>query len=533
MKWLIFGHGFLGTRMGEAWPHATIVEVPIHDKNAVQQALTQHQPDVVINAAGITGTPNIDWCETHQEETTQGNTVGPLVLAEACHEKNIYFVHLGTGDVFQGPSPDPKGWREYDAANPISFYARSKYSADLLLASFPNTAIVRLRLPIDETPSTRNLIDKLASYQEILDTHNSVTVIPDFLTATEQLIQKRGTGIFHLTNPGALSYRHLLDLYRQYIDPTHRCQFVSENELVRRGLAIHVRSNAILQSTRLEELGIFMPSIDQAIQRVMQKYAQNIHPATTVTPFNFLRQQRREMKGVILAGGKGTRLAPLTHVTNKHLIPVLDRQMILYPLQTLLDAGIRDILLITGPDFAGQFMNLLGSGSSRGCRLTYRIQDEAGGIAHALGMAEEFVDDNNCAVILGDNIFDENFLPHISSFQSGAMGFYKSVDDPERFGVMEIDSVGNVLSIEEKPKQPKSNFAQVGLYVYEPSVFEIIKTLKPSGRGELEITDVNNHYLRERKLIAKPVRGFWSDAGTFPSLKRATDYFAKKEGLQD
>lgn len=237
------------------------------------------------------------------------------------------------------------------------------------------------------------------------------------------------------------------------------------------------------------------------------------------------------MKGVILAGGKGSRLAPLTNITNKHLLPIVNREMVLYPLQTLLDAGIRNIMLITGPDFSGQFMNLLGSGISRGCQITYRIQDEAGGIAHALGMAETFVSDDYCTVILGDNLFEDNFLPHIASFQSGAMLFYKPVTDAHRFGVVELDATQRVISIEEKPAQPKSNLAQTGLYVYEPSVFEVIKSLKPSGRGELEITDVNNHYLREGSLTARPVKGFWSDAGTYPSMKRAMEYFSRKEGI--
>ncbi|MDO8617742.1 MAG: sugar phosphate nucleotidyltransferase [Candidatus Uhrbacteria bacterium] len=238
------------------------------------------------------------------------------------------------------------------------------------------------------------------------------------------------------------------------------------------------------------------------------------------------------MRGVIAAGGMGTRLAPLTQYTNKHLLPVYNRPMLLYPLQTLLDAGIRDIVLVTGPEYAHQFMKLLGSGSKYGCRLTYRIQDEAGGIAQALSLAEDFIDHDNCTVILGDNIFEESFHPHVSGFQSGAMTFYKSVPDPERFGVVEVDATGNVLSLEEKPEKPKSNFAQVGLYIYEPTVFEIVREIKPSHRGQLEIVDVNNHYLQEKKLIAKPVKGFWSDAGTFHSMRRANEYFASKDGLQ-
>lgn len=271
----------------------------------------------------------------------------------------------------------------------------------------------------------------------------------------------------------------------------------------------------------------FTSFFDDVASRTLQTNAKTV-PSSSVEPI--LAQPTHRMKGVILAGGKGTRLAPLTQVTNKHLLPIANKQMILYPLHTLLDAGIHDILLITGSEFAGQFMNLLGSGSAFNARLTYRIQDEAGGIAHALALAEEFVGTGHCTVILGDNIFDESFLPAISSFQEGAMTFYKAVKDPQRFGVVELDGWGRVLSIEEKPVHPKSSLAQVGLYVYDTQVFDIIRSLKPSGRGELEIADVNNAYVAKGKLEAKPVRGFWSDAGTFASLWHATEHFARKEG---
>ncbi|MSR85024.1 NAD-dependent epimerase/dehydratase family protein [Candidatus Uhrbacteria bacterium] len=547
MKILIFGKGFVGSRMADAWPDAAISTARIDDKEAVIKDINEFHPDVVVNAAGKTGTPNVDWCETHQTETTRSNVIGPLVLAEACAERGIYLLHLASGCIFYGPSPDPAGWREDDFANPSAFYSRTKYATDLLLSRMPNIGIARLRMPIDHIPSSRNLIDKLAGYSKVIDVANSVTVVEDLLSACRQLLEKRAAGIFHVVNPGVMRHRDLLALYREYVDPNHSCEWIMDQELVTSGLAKKQRSNCILQSPRLETLGIRLRPIEEALRDTMQKYAAHTSRKTATSigtpfmtpgspgpkeqpqPFHFLKQKPHEMRGVILAGGKGTRLAPLTHSTNKHLLPVFNKQMILYPLQTLLDAGIRQIMLVTGPDFAGQFMNLLGSGANLGCRLTYRIQDEAGGIAHALAMAENFVDGNPCTVILGDNIFDENLLPHISSFQNGAMAFYKLVDDPQRFGVMEIDNWGNVLSIEEKPKQPKSNFAQVGLYVYEPSVFEIIKTIKPSGRGELEITDVNNAFLTQHKLIAKPIRGFWSDAGTFPSLKRASEYFATKQ----
>lgn len=541
MKILIFGNGYVGSRMAEQWPDAIVCKVRIDDKAGVLSAIDAIKPDAVVNAAGKAGTPNVDWCETHTQETTRSNTIGALVLAEACQERGVYFLHLGTGCVFYGPSPEPGGWKEEDFGNPAAFYTRTKYATDLILSRLPNVAIARFRMPIDYVPSPKNLINKLATYKQIIDVENSVTILEDLISVTRQIIEKRGTGIFHVVNEGTMRHRDLLALYRELVDPTHACEWISEQDLLSRGLALKKRSNNIMQNTRLRALGIQMRPIQIALRETMEKYAaikRGINPNAPKT-FNDLRPavspapaRTRQMKGVILAGGKGTRLAPLTNITNKHLLPVAQKQMILYPLQTLLDAGIKNIMLITGPDHAGQFMNLLGSGVSRGCNITYRIQDASGGIAHALAMAEDFVDGDNCTAILGDNIFQDNFSAHINQFTSGALAFYKTVDDPHRFGVMEIDAEGRVLSIEEKPQQPKSAFAQVGLYIFEPSVFAIIKTLKPSARGELEITEVNNAFLAQKKLIARPVRGFWSDAGTFQSLKRANDYLSGLFGAE-
>lgn len=233
------------------------------------------------------------------------------------------------------------------------------------------------------------------------------------------------------------------------------------------------------------------------------------------------------MKGIILAGGTGSRLLPLTKVTNKHLLPVYNKPMIYYPLQTLIDMGIKEIMIVSGPGHAGHFLELLSSGKDFGVQISYVIQEEAGGIAQALGLAEDFADDHPVTVILGDNIYEDSF--NIDDYEGGAVNFLKKVHDPERFGVAELDSDNNVVSIEEKPSSPKSNYAVTGLYVYDNEVFDIIKTLKPSGRGELEITDVNNHYLSEGKLKAKFVNGFWSDAGTFDSLVHATGLVREKE----
>ncbi|MFA5125787.1 MAG: sugar phosphate nucleotidyltransferase [archaeon] len=231
------------------------------------------------------------------------------------------------------------------------------------------------------------------------------------------------------------------------------------------------------------------------------------------------------MKGIILAGGTGSRLLPLTKVTNKHLLPVYDKPMIYYPIKTLIDMGIKEILIVSGSGHAGHFLNLLGSGKEFSVKFSYAIQEEAGGIAQALGLAEDFADQDNIAVILGDNIFEDKF--DLSDYKKGAINFLKEVSDPQRFGVAELKG-DKVISIEEKPVQPKSNFAVTGLYVYDKDVFNIIKNLKPSKRGELEITDVNNAYLKKDQLVAKFVSGYWSDAGTFESLIRASNLVRSK-----
>jgi len=232
------------------------------------------------------------------------------------------------------------------------------------------------------------------------------------------------------------------------------------------------------------------------------------------------------MKGIILAGGTGSRLLPLTKVTNKHLLPVYDKPMIYYPLYTLIDAGITDIMIVSGRGHAGHFLELLGSGYEFGVRLTYEIQEAAGGIAQALGLASHWADDDPVAVILGDNIFQDSVKKDIASFSKGAKVFLKEVPDAQRFGVAELRK-DKVISIEEKPKQPKSNYAVTGLYLYDSEVFDIIKTLKPSGRGELEITDVNNAYIRKGTLQYSILKGYWSDAGTFESLLRAGNLVQK------
>ena len=237
------------------------------------------------------------------------------------------------------------------------------------------------------------------------------------------------------------------------------------------------------------------------------------------------------MKGIILAGGMGTRLLPLTRVTNKHLLPVGRYPMIFYPLHTLAKCGIRDIMIVSGRGHAGHFLELLGSGNQFGVRLSYALQEDAGGIAQALGLCEDFADNEKVAVILGDNIYQDNFKDDADKFklqERGAKIFLKKVQDPCRFGVPEIAD-GKIARIEEKPQNPKSPYAVSGLYFYDNRVWEVIKKLKPSGRGELEITDVNNFYIEDDSMKFAVVRGWWTDAGTFDSLLQANILVSKEK----
>ncbi|MEQ1763829.1 MAG: sugar phosphate nucleotidyltransferase [Pyrinomonadaceae bacterium] len=236
------------------------------------------------------------------------------------------------------------------------------------------------------------------------------------------------------------------------------------------------------------------------------------------------------MKGVILAGGLGSRLNPLTKITNKHLLPVHSEPMIYYPIKALINAGIKDIMIVTGGNSAGDFLRLLGNGKDFGLKhLNYTYQEGEGGIADALSLVEHFADEGPICVILGDNLIEKNIKAAADEYRAqdgGGKILLKRVHDPQRFGVPELDG-NKVLNIEEKPKDPKSDFAVIGIYFYDNSVFDVIRTLVPSGRGELEITDVNNHYIRRGEMTWNELDGWWTDAGTFESLLRASNLVAE------
>ena len=275
-KILIIGSGFLGKRCAEAWPDAILSDKKIASVQDVEDLLDMYKPDSVLNAAGVVGKPNVDWCETHQLETVAGNTVLPIMIAEACQKKGVYLLHMGTGCIFYGYSTDPNGWKENDFPNPLAVYTRTKYAADLALSTLPNVGIARIRMPIDCRPSPANLIDKLVSFPRVIDVINSITIVEDMILVFKQLLEKQASGIFHVTNPGAIKHKEILEMYQEIVDPNHMVtEWISAQELVNSGLAKKTRSNTILQSGNLEKLGIIMRPIHEALRDTLQKYAQS------------------------------------------------------------------------------------------------------------------------------------------------------------------------------------------------------------------------------------------------------------------
>lgn len=272
-KILIIGSGFLGKKCAAAWPEAILSDKIITSVKDVEDLIDQHKPDSILNAAGIVGKPNVDWCETHQLETVQGNTMLPMIIAEACQKKGVYLLHMGTGCVFYGYSQDPEGWREDDFPNPSAVYTRTKYAADLALSTLPNVGIARIRMPIDHQPSPGNLIDKLASYPRVVDVINSVTVVEDMIEVFKQLLEKQASGIFHVTNPGAIKHTEILEMYKEIVDSAHTNEWISAQELVAQGLAKKTRSNNILRSDNLTKLGIHMRPVKEAVRDTLVKYA--------------------------------------------------------------------------------------------------------------------------------------------------------------------------------------------------------------------------------------------------------------------
>jgi dTDP-4-dehydrorhamnose reductase len=275
MKILIFGNGYLGNRCNDCWENATISDVHVETVEDALEEIEKHQPDVVLNAAGIKGKPNVDWCEDNQLKTIQGNTLMPIQLARAAQEAGVYMLHMGSGCIFYGDSPhDDNHWREDDFGNPKPVYSRTKWAADLVLSTLPNVGVARIRMPIDWKPSPGNLIDKLSSYPKVIDVENSVTIIDDMIDAFYQIMEKRGDDIYHVTNPGTMKHKDLIRLYREHVDDGHTCEWISNEELVELGLADKGRSNNFLKRDNLEELGVDMRPVLEALEDTIKKYAE-------------------------------------------------------------------------------------------------------------------------------------------------------------------------------------------------------------------------------------------------------------------
>ncbi|MDF1496696.1 MAG: sugar nucleotide-binding protein [Patescibacteria group bacterium] len=270
---LVFGNGWIGNKFIERYPEARMSTVMIEKPSDLAEVLEREEPDAVLNCAGLTGTPNVDWCETHQLETAMANTWLPIMMANECAKLGIHLTHLSSGCMFYGDSPDPKGWLESDFPNPAAYYSKTKAAADFVLADLKDVAIARLRIPMDPMPSAKNSITKIASYPKVIDVKNSVTVVEDLLDVLKQLIDKRAQGVFHVVNPEPLTYRDLMKWYEEIVDPNHKNEWITEEEMVSGGLTAKKRSTNVLQNTRLAEFGIQMRPTEEAMKDLLTKYA--------------------------------------------------------------------------------------------------------------------------------------------------------------------------------------------------------------------------------------------------------------------
>lgn len=273
-KILIFGaRGWLAKKFANFLPSATLTAVNIADPSQVDSILGNVRPDVIINAAGKTGRPNIDWCEDHRVETYYSNVTGPVVLAEACSKRKIYMVHLSSGCIFNGKSPNLGGWTETDVPNPVSYYGETKAQAEFRLLDNPgDVLIVRLRMPVDKEPGVRNLITKITRYPKVIDVVNSVTVVDDLISVTIQLMERRQTGIFNVVNPEAVRHREILEWYREIVDPNHSCEMITVEQMYELGLAKAGRSNCVLSTKKLAWAGIELPDAPEVVRNCLRKY---------------------------------------------------------------------------------------------------------------------------------------------------------------------------------------------------------------------------------------------------------------------
>ncbi|MBI3034102.1 dTDP-4-dehydrorhamnose reductase [Candidatus Woesearchaeota archaeon] len=509
MKILILGaDGLLGKDLVSVFSNEKVVawkrkDLDITKKGDVSRKIAELKPDLVINAAAYT---DVDGAETSKELCLEVNGYAAGYVADACSLAGASLLHLSTDYVFDG---NQNGYTEYDQPNPINVHGQAKALAERLIREkMEKYFIVRTSGLFGRHRS--NFVDtiiRLARERDKIAVVTDQVICPgytkDVAVKIKEIVYSCDFGIYHVTNSGSCSWyeyaKKIIELagLKTVVVP------ITSDELDR---PARRPKCSILINTKLEPLRGWEDALKDYLGLVT-------------------------IKGVILAGGTGSRLLPITKVTNKHLLPVHDKPMIFYPLFSMINAGIRKILLITGTECAGDFMKLLGSGKEFGIDLTYKVQDGALGIAQALSLSEDFVGNDKFVAILGDNIFTDDISGEIEAFKNGtesARIFLKEVGDAERFGVAELQG-NRIIGIEEKPRKPKSRYAVTGIYMYNPDVFEIIRALKPSARGEYEITDVNNEYIRKGTLAYSFLNGHWTDAGTFDSLYRASTVVREDE----
>ncbi|MBU1132468.1 dTDP-4-dehydrorhamnose reductase [Patescibacteria group bacterium] len=532
MKVLILGaRGMLGQELARAFAEEKLYlwgrnEMDISDFETVKRKISELHPDLIINAAAYN---DVDGCEENFELANKINGEGPLNVAKAAQEIGAIFVQYGTDYIFDGSKKD--GYLETDFAAPISNYGESKLIAEKAMYFCEKCYLLRTSRLFGRASSQpgakKSFVEKIiqaSRERDLLEVVNeevaSPTYAPDLALLTKKIVENEyAYGIYHVTNSGSCSwYEFAEEIFRQ-LKKEVKMNAVPSDKFPR---PARRPDFSILKNTKLppqrswqDALGEFLLDIGEMKpeEKSEEKKVQSVEINET-----------RNMKGIILSGGKGTRLYPLTKITSKQLLPIYDKPMVMFPLETLINAGIKDILMIVSPEYAGHYLNLLGSGKEFGVRITYEIQDEPRGLPEAYLIGERFIGDDNVTMILGDNLFfDHDFTEDVQSFKGGGRIFAVKVPDPERFGVVEFDENKKVLSIEEKPKNPKSDFAIPGAYIYDSRVCHIAKGIKPTWRPETDITEIHKAYLAINELDVKMIKGRWIDAGTCDSLLRASN----------
>ena len=594
MKTLIIGaKGMLGQELAKIFKSYDLhlwdrEEIDITVVDMVRDKVAKLNPDLIINAAAYN---LVDNCETDFELAKKINYDGPVNLAKAAQAIGATLVHYSTDYVFEGTKKD--GYREYDLPAPVSKYGESKYLGEEVLEHNPATYLIRTSrlfgrqaVSSGAKKSFVEVMIKLAKEKPELELVNEElscpTYVVDLAWQTKALIESNEPmGIYHVTNDGACNWLEFAQEIFRLSGHTPRVVPVSGDKFPRpaKRPAYSALINTKLPKMRswqaalkdfLQDIGEYRepvvadpplpsePETPVAVPSdvpIKEKFVEPLSPNMSIkqeaeaprkipiqmeTPsaapayanVNVTKtfNQASSMKGIILSGGKGTRLHPCTKVTSKQLLPVYNKPMVIYPLETLARAGIKDILIVVAPDKAGEYLHLLGSGKDFGVKLTYEIQDEPKGLPEAFIIGENFIGDDNVTMILGDNLFfDHDFADDIQTFKGGGRIFAVKVPDPQRFGVVEFDRDRRVLSIEEKPKEPKSDYAIPGIYIYDHRVSHIAKGIKPTWRMETDITEVHKAYLGMNELDVRLIKGRWLDAGTFDSLLQAANIMATLE----